>query len=35
MGGTRKKEFKNFDFEPLDKVSLKIAEIDKKKEFMM
>jgi len=33
MGGTRKKEFKNFDFEPLDKVLLKIAEIDKKRVY--
>ncbi len=33
MGGIRKKEFRNFDFELLDKVLLKIAEIDKKRAY--
>jgi len=33
MGGVRKKEFKNFNFEPLDEVLLQIAKIDKKRVY--
>ncbi len=33
MGGTRKKVFKKFGFEPLDKVLSKIADIDKKRAY--
>jgi len=33
MGGIRKKEFKNFGFNPLDKVLLQIAKIDKKRVY--
>jgi len=33
MGGIRKKEFRNFNFELLDKVLLKIAEIDEKRAY--
>lgn len=33
LGGTRKKEIKNFDFEPLDKVLLEIAKIDEKRAY--
>ena len=33
MGGIRKKEFKNFDFEPLDEVLSQIAKIDKKRVY--
>ena len=33
MGGIRKKEFKNFDFEPLDNVLSQIAKIDIKRVY--
>ena len=31
MGGIRKKEFKRFDFEPLDEVLLRVLELDEKR----
>ncbi len=33
MGGTRKKIYKNFDFEPLDKILSEITEIDKNRVY--
>ena len=33
MGGVRRKEFKNFDFKPLDEVLSQIAKIDKKRVY--